>query len=65
MPAAAVLTHCPYRSLQCGMSLSEADGTLRIGKFARVALRTSSIDYNGRFCMSSAAIPFWRPVAGE
>ena len=27
----------------------------QLGKFARVALRTSSIDYNGRFCMSSAA----------
>lgn len=26
-----------------------------LGKFARVALRTSYIDYNGRFCMSSAA----------
>ena len=26
-----------------------------LGKFARVTLRTSSIDYNGRFCMSSAA----------
>src|SRR3954454_15169682 len=26
-----------------------------LGKFARVALRTKSIDYNGRFCMSSAA----------
>ena len=26
-----------------------------LGKFARVALRSSSIDYNGRFCMSSAA----------
>ena len=26
-----------------------------LGKFARVALGTSSIDYNGRFCMSSAA----------
>ncbi|MEJ2888768.1 molybdopterin oxidoreductase family protein [Actinomycetospora aeridis] len=25
------------------------------GKFVRVALRSSSIDYNGRFCMSSAA----------
>ena len=25
------------------------------GKFARVALRTSQIDYNGRWCMSSAA----------
>ncbi|MDA5281389.1 molybdopterin oxidoreductase family protein [Streptomyces sp. Isolate_45] len=26
-----------------------------LGKFARVALWTSQIDYNGRFCMSSAA----------
>jgi assimilatory nitrate reductase catalytic subunit len=26
-----------------------------LGKFARVALRTSQVDYNGRFCMSSAA----------
>ena len=26
-----------------------------LGKLARVALRTSAIDYNGRFCMSSAA----------
>jgi assimilatory nitrate reductase catalytic subunit len=27
----------------------------QLGKFARVALRTSQIDYNGRFCMSCAA----------
>ncbi|MES5819486.1 molybdopterin oxidoreductase family protein [Streptomyces sp. RG80] len=26
-----------------------------LGKFARVTLRTANIDYNGRFCMSSAA----------
>lgn len=26
-----------------------------LGKFARVALRTSNIDYNGRFCMASGA----------
>ena len=26
-----------------------------LGKFARVALQTSNIDYNGRFCMSSGA----------
>ncbi|NHW87439.1 molybdopterin-dependent oxidoreductase, partial [Escherichia coli] len=26
-----------------------------LGRFARVALRTRHIDYNGRFCMSSAA----------
>ncbi|KJK46402.1 nitrite reductase [Lentzea aerocolonigenes] len=26
-----------------------------LGKFARVALKTSQIDYNGRFCMSAAA----------
>jgi assimilatory nitrate reductase catalytic subunit len=29
--------------------------TYQLGKFARVALGTSQIDYNGRFCMSSAA----------
>jgi assimilatory nitrate reductase catalytic subunit len=29
--------------------------TYLLGKFARVALRTANIDYNGRFCMSSAA----------
>ncbi|HSV66953.1 MAG TPA: molybdopterin oxidoreductase family protein [Mycobacteriales bacterium] len=28
----------------------------QLGKFARVALRSSAIDYNGRFCMSSAAV---------
>jgi assimilatory nitrate reductase catalytic subunit len=27
----------------------------QLGKFARVALATANIDYNGRFCMSSAA----------
>jgi assimilatory nitrate reductase catalytic subunit len=27
----------------------------QLGKFARVALRTANVDYNGRFCMSSAA----------
>lgn len=26
-----------------------------LGKFARVALRTANIDYNGRFCMATAA----------
>src|SRR5688500_6435694 len=26
-----------------------------LGKFARIALGTSNVDYNGRFCMSSAA----------
>ncbi|GAC1574372.1 MAG: molybdopterin oxidoreductase family protein [Candidatus Elarobacter sp.] len=29
--------------------------TYALGKFARLALRTSRFDYNGRFCMSSAA----------
>jgi len=27
-----------------------------LGKFARLALRTDNFDYNGRFCMSSAAV---------
>ena len=29
--------------------------TYLLGKFARVALKTANIDYNGRFCMSTAA----------
>lgn len=29
--------------------------TYLLGKFARVALGTSNVDYNGRFCMASAA----------
>lgn len=32
------------------------------GKFARVALQTRYIDYNGRFCMSSAAAGFLRSL---
>ncbi|UFJ39619.1 molybdopterin oxidoreductase family protein [Brevibacillus humidisoli] len=37
-----------------GGSLTNEESYL-LGKFARVALRTRFIDYNGRFCMSSAA----------
>ncbi|MDH6127374.1 molybdopterin oxidoreductase family protein [Kitasatospora sp. GP82] len=37
-----------------GGGLTNEKGYL-LGKFARVVLRTPNIDYNGRFCMSSAA----------
>ncbi|WP_102348386.1 assimilatory nitrate reductase catalytic subunit NasC [Bacillus sp. Marseille-P3661] len=37
-----------------GGSLTNEESYL-LGKFARVALKTKYIDYNGRFCMSSAA----------
>lgn len=37
-----------------GGSLTNESAYL-LGKFARVALRTKYIDYNGRFCMSAAA----------
>jgi assimilatory nitrate reductase catalytic subunit len=37
-----------------GGSLTNEEAYL-LGKFARVALQTPYIDYNGRFCMSSAA----------
>lgn len=37
-----------------GASLT-TERAYQLGKFARIALRTSRIDYNGRFCMSSAA----------
>jgi assimilatory nitrate reductase catalytic subunit len=33
-----------------------------LGKFARLALRTSRFDYNGRFCMSSAAAAVQRSL---
>lgn len=37
-----------------GASLT-TERAYQLGKFARIALGTSRIDYNGRFCMSSAA----------
>jgi assimilatory nitrate reductase catalytic subunit len=36
-----------------------------LGKFVRVALRSASIDYNGRFCMSSAATAAKRALGVE
>ena len=36
-----------------------------LGKFARLALGTSRIDYNGRYCMSSAAAALGRNEKGE
>jgi assimilatory nitrate reductase catalytic subunit len=36
-----------------------------LGKFARVALRTANIDYNGRFCMSSAAAAALRAFGAD
>jgi len=41
-------------ALLSGASLTNEKAYL-MGKFARVALRTSNIDYNGRLCMVSAA----------
>ena len=41
-------------SVYGGGSLTNEESYL-LGKFARVALQTRYIDYNGRFCMSSAA----------
>src|SRR5580700_2726660 len=36
-----------------------------LGKLARVALRTPNIDYNGRFCMSSAAAAGTRALGAD
>ncbi|MEF2278186.1 molybdopterin oxidoreductase family protein [Deinococcus sp. YIM 134068] len=36
--------------------------TYLLGKFARLALRTANIDYNGRYCMASAATALNRTV---
>ncbi|WP_062048853.1 molybdopterin oxidoreductase family protein [Bacillus sp. JCM 19034] len=41
-------------SVYGGGSLTNEEAYL-LGKFARVALKTKYIDYNGRFCMSAAA----------
>ena len=41
-------------ALLSGASLTNEKAYL-LGKFARVAVGTANIDYNGRYCMSSAA----------
>jgi assimilatory nitrate reductase catalytic subunit len=46
-------------SVYSGVSMTNEKCYLT-GKFARVALQTRYIDYNGRFCMSSAAAGFLR-----
>ncbi|MDK2972784.1 MAG: assimilatory nitrate reductase catalytic subunit [Candidatus Sumerlaeota bacterium] len=40
-------------AMMSGVSLSNEKSYL-VGKFARLALRTANLDYNGRFCMVSA-----------
>lgn len=40
-------------SMMSGVSLSNEKSYL-VGKFARLALQTANLDYNGRFCMVSA-----------
>jgi assimilatory nitrate reductase catalytic subunit len=47
-----------------GGSLTDEKAYL-LGKFARVALGTANIDYNGRFCMSSAAAAVNRALGIE
>jgi len=44
----------PLREAGRGEALTN-EKAYALGKFVRVALRSASIDYNGRFCMSSAA----------
>ncbi|MCH8560576.1 MULTISPECIES: molybdopterin oxidoreductase family protein [unclassified Nesterenkonia] len=48
-------THGPDAIGVFGSGSLTNEKTYALGKFARVALGTSQIDYNGRFCMSSAA----------
>ena len=48
-------THGPHAVGVFGGGSLTNEKTYLLGKFARVALRTRNIDYNGRFCMSSAA----------
>jgi assimilatory nitrate reductase catalytic subunit len=48
-------THGPDANAIFGGGGLTNEKVYQLGKFARVALGTSRIDYNGRFCMSSAA----------
>src|SRR6267378_2970751 len=57
-PRSATASGSRRRSCAVGVFGSGAltnEKTYLLGKFARVALGTANIDYNGRFCMSSAA----------
>ena len=45
----------PRRGGRARRRLADQRKGVSLGKFARVALGTANIDYNGRFCMSSAA----------
>jgi assimilatory nitrate reductase catalytic subunit len=53
--AASRATHGPDSVAVFGGGGLTNEKAYLLGKFARVALRTSQVDYNGRFCMSSAA----------
>lgn len=53
--AAAQRAHGPAAAGVFGGGGLTNEKAYLLGKFARVALRTPSIDYNGRFCMSAAA----------
>ena len=48
-------THGPDANAVFGGGGLTNEKAYQLGKFARVALGTSQIDYNGRWCMSSAA----------
>ncbi|GAB3547242.1 assimilatory nitrate reductase catalytic subunit [Actinopolyspora lacussalsi] len=48
-------THGPDAAAVFGGGGLTNEKSYMLGKFARVALGTSQIDYNGRFCMSAAA----------
>ncbi|MFE9256705.1 molybdopterin oxidoreductase family protein [Streptomyces sp. NPDC006879] len=47
--------HGPHSVAVFGSGALTNEKAYLLGKFARLALGTSHIDYNGRFCMSSAA----------
>ena len=50
-----ILDRDPSRLACFGSGALTNEKTYLLGKLARVGFRTPSIDYNGRFCMSSAA----------
>ena len=48
--------HGPNAVAAFGSGALTNERAYAFGKFARLALRTNNFDYNGRFCMSSAAV---------
>ncbi|WP_162485450.1 molybdopterin oxidoreductase family protein [Deinococcus deserti] len=59
---APAVQSCPDATGVFGSGSLTNEKTYLLGKFARLALRTANIDYNGRYCMASASTALNRTV---